>query len=77
MRYALLMLLGLTGCSTAPIADLLDVTRPGGLPRREFQKIQGGVEGVPLVTTPVVVPPAPAPTFGELGPPPPAPVPGL
>jgi hypothetical protein len=69
-RITALSLLLLTGCSTAPIADLLDFVRPGRItpgpaPYGGVCIPQGGPVGAPVVAAPVLpgpgIPPPPAP----------------
>lgn len=52
-RLGVLILMLLTGCSTAPVADLLDLVKPGRLPPGPYR---GGVYNQPIVP-----PAAPAP----------------
>jgi hypothetical protein len=72
-RLTGLGLLLLTGCSTAPIADMLDFFKPGRLERGNTQPYggvcipQGGSIGGPSVVTPPPAPPGglpPAPPGG-------------
>ena len=45
-RVALLLPLALCGCSTAPVADILDWARPAE-PIPQDTKVHGGVSGIP------------------------------
>lgn len=54
-RLALLALLAAAGCSTAPLADFLDVVRPGRLGPERVPPY-GGVNA-PVPAGPLVVPP--------------------
>lgn len=78
MRRAVfaLGLLTLTGCSTAPVADVLDHFRPGGLPKRRFEPGRPRPEVV-LPPTDVPAPPGPGLTPGGVALPPPAPGPAV
>jgi hypothetical protein len=80
----LLPLLLLAGCSTAPVADFLDLLSPGRIqigkdnPYGGVCIPQGGPVGgpvAPVVTVPpgpvIAVPPAPVPAVGAPPPPPP------
>jgi hypothetical protein len=72
MRHTwLVLLLGLAGCSTHPVADVMDFFRPGRIYANEVQPYGGicgpqgavllpGVEACPTVMPPAApVPPAP------------------
>jgi hypothetical protein len=80
MRRAVMLFLFLSGCSTAPIADLLDFIKPGRI-TPEKTAPYGGVcgprplAGPPVAPAPIPPPPVfpPAPTTGA---PIPAPPPG-
>jgi hypothetical protein len=75
-RVCLVLLLGLAGCSTAPVADVLDFFRPGHMYKDEVQPYGGicGPQGAVLAPgaapCPPVVPPPPMPPSPGLVPPP-------
>jgi len=70
-RAAVLLLLLMTGCSTAPLADTLDFVKPGRLPPGPRQ-YYGGVgpplppqPGTPTPANPAIPPlPVPSPPDG-------------
>ncbi len=74
MKYLALLALVVAGCSSAPLADLMDTFSPGRLPGA--QQFYGGVgnvtQALPPSTAPVVAPGAPVPLPCDT---PPAPVP--
>jgi hypothetical protein len=70
-RIAAVCLL-LTGCSTAPVADLMDWLRPGRL--EPAPGYHGGVGAQQVITEPLPpTPAAPQPADGTIPPPPPVP----
>jgi hypothetical protein len=56
-RIAALLLLLAAGCSTAPVADLLDAWTPGRLPP-DAARYYGGVGNLPLPAAGAEAPPA-------------------
>jgi hypothetical protein len=69
-RVAAIIALFLAGCSTAPVADFLDIVSPA--PKAPPAAVPG-IQVLPTFPTPPVAPPVTAPAMGSLPPQPTAP----
>jgi hypothetical protein len=69
MRWSVLLILALSGCSTSPVAGFLDWARPARMPKGD-QQTRGGVCNPNPLPSQINQPSVPAPGPG------PAPIPG-